>query len=215
MARSRSTTLLILVFTLFVSFLGITQQGEITEPEVREMAASDNENQLIMQTSNLMQEGYSYFAEILVDRLLELQPNSANYNYRKGFLCLDVRKDYVTAIPFLEKAVVDTDPNYDMYSSKEKSAATDALFHLGTSYHLNEEIEKAELYYNKFIEASNKKSELLPTVKLRLVQCIEAKKRMADPVKVYLKNIDSPINTNYPEYSPHNNSKHVNRVIEL
>lgn len=194
--------LLLFASTMLLSYSGISQRGQISEPEVREMATSDNQNQLIMQASNLMQEGYSYFAEILVDRLLELESNSANYNYRKGFLCLDVRKDYLTAIPFLEKAVLDIDPNYDMYSSKEKSAALDALFHLGTSYHLNEEIEKAELYYNKFKEVSNKKSELLPIVEVRLVQCIEAKKRMAAPVKVYLKNIGSPINTNYPEYSP-------------
>ncbi|PHR31062.1 MAG: hypothetical protein COA38_08960 [Fluviicola sp.] len=198
----QSTKLLVFVSAMLLSYSGISQRGQISEPEVREMATSANENQLIMQASNLMQEGYSYFAEILVDRLLEIQPNSANYNYRKGFLCLDVRKDYLTAIPYLEKAVLDIDPNYDMYSSKEKSAALDALFHLGTSYHLNEEIEKAELYYNKFKEVSSKKSELLPIVEVRLVQCIEAKKRMANPVKVYLKNIGSPINSNYPEYSP-------------
>lgn len=198
----QTTKLLIFVSAMLLSFTGICQQGVITEPEVREMALSDNENELIMQASQLMQEGFSYYAEILVDKLLLLQPNSSNYNYRKGFLCLDIRKDYVTAIPFLEKAVLDTDINYDMYSSKEKSAAIDALFHLGACYHLNEEIEKAELYYTKFKEVSKKKSELLPTVKVRLVQCIEAKKRMANPVKVYLKNIDAPINTNYPEYSP-------------
>jgi len=185
-----------------LSYTSIGQQSAITEPEVREIAATANENQLVMQSSMLMQEGYLYYAEILADRLLEIDPESSNYNYRKGFLCLSIRKDYVAAIPHLEKAVVDTDPNYDMYSPKEKSAAIDALFHLAECYHLNEEIEKAEEYYIKFKEVSNKKSELLPVVEVRLVQCIEAKKRMAAPVEVYLKNLGSPVNTDMPEYSP-------------
>ena len=198
----RITKLLIFISALLLSHSSFSQLGTITEPEVREMARSTNENLLVQQASNLTQEGFLYYAEILVDRLLELNPNSSNYNYRKGFLCLEIRKDYVQAIPYLQKAVVDTDPNYDMYSSKEKSAAVDAHFHLASCYHLNEEIEKAELSYNKFKEVSNKKSELLPVTQVRLVQCIEAKKRMADPVKVYLKNINAPINTEYPEYSP-------------
>lgn len=198
----RSTKLLIFLSALLLSYSSFGQLSALSEAEVREIAATENENQLVMQASNLTQEGYLYFAEILVDRLLQINPSSSNYNYRKGFLCLDIRKDYVQAIPFLEKAVTDTDPNYDMYSTKEQSAAIDALFHLGACYHLNEEIDKAELYYNKFKEVSKKKSELLPITEVRLQQCAEAKKRMAAPVKVYLKNIDAPINTNYPEYSP-------------
>lgn len=198
----RSTTLLVFVSTFLFSFSSISQQNPLTESEVREIAATANENQLVIQASTLMQEGYSYYAEILVDRLVELKPESANYNYRKGFLALEIRKDYLTAIPFLQKAVRDTDANYDMYSSKEKSAATDALFHLAACYHLNEQIDSAEFYYNKFKEISKKKSELLPVTEVRLVQCVEARKRIANPVKVYLKNMDAPINTNYPEYSP-------------
>jgi tetratricopeptide (TPR) repeat protein len=193
--------LLLLNSIMLWSIFGYSQNA-ITETEVRSMATSSNENQLVMQASNLMQEGYLYYSEMLVDRLLELDPISPNYNYRKGFLCLEIRKDYIQAIPFLEKAVVDTDPNYDMYSAKEKSAAVDALFHLASCYHLNEEITKAELYYNQFKGVSKNKSELLPVTEVRLAQCVEARKQMADPVKVYLKNIDAPINTEYPEYSP-------------
>ncbi len=195
-----SNILLLLLLTVGCHF--VNAQNELTEAEVRQMASSGNQNQLVMQTSNFTQEGYSFFAEILVDRLLQLDPESPNYNYRKGFLCIDIRKDYVQAIPYLEKAIVDTDPNYDMYSPKERSAPTDALFHLATCYHLNEEIDKAATHYEMFKNVSNKKSELLPVTDVRLVQCVEAKKQMGSPVKVYLKNIDAPINTNFPEYSP-------------
>lgn len=198
----QSRKLLIAFLACALTFVSFGQRGPITEYEVRQMAASANENQLLMQASSLSQEGYLYYAEILVDRLIVLNPNSPNYNYRKGYLCLSIRKDYVAAIPHLEKAVVDTDPNYDMYSTREESASTDALFYLAECYHLNEEIEKAEVYYNKFKEISKKRSQLLPITDVRLVQCVEAKKRMAEPVEVYLKNLGSPVNTDMPEYSP-------------
>ncbi len=173
-----------------------------TEAEVREIAQTASEPQLVMQNSTLMQDGMLYYAEIIADKLLTLKPESSNYNYRKGFLELEIRKDYVSAMSHFEIAIKDTDPNFDMYSAKETSAPTDAYFHLATCHHLNEDIDKAEEFYNRFNEVSKKKSELLPVVELRLKQCAEARKYMGDPVNVYLKNIGSTINTENPEYSP-------------
>lgn len=188
---------------LFVLLLiGMNGIGQVTEAEVRQTALSNDKNELIMRSSMLMQEGYLYFSEILVDRLIQLDPESPNYNYRKGFLMIEIRTDYQNAIPFLEKAIVDTDPNYDMYSSKERSAAVDAFFHLGTAYHLNEEIRKAENLYLQFKQLSKKKSELLPVTELRLAQCAEAKRLMANPVNVRLKNMGNAVNSQYPDYSP-------------
>ena len=195
--RTRNTVFFF--FFLLVSMSGMTQT---TEAEVRQTALSNDKNELIMRSSMLMQEGYLYFSEILVDRLIQLDPESPNYNYRKGFLMIEIRKDYQNAIPHLEKAILDTDPNFDMYSSKERSAAVDAYFHLATAYHLNEEISKAEEYYGKFKLTSKKKSELLPVTELRLAQCAEAKRQMANPVNVRLKNMGNAINSQYADYSP-------------
>ena len=166
------------------------------------MVANSTESQLVMQTSQMTQEGYLYYAEMAADRLLEINPESANYNYRKGFLMLDIRKDYAGAIPYLEKAKLDVDPNYDMYSHKEKSAAVDAIYHLAQCYHLNEDIGKAMENYQLFVETTNEKSELLEVAQLRIEQCQEAIKQMASPVNVYLTNVGEIINTEMPEYSP-------------
>ena len=174
----------------------------LTEQEVRDIAATAKESEIVMQNSTLMQDGYLYYAEILADRLLELNPQNPNYNYRKGFLMLETRKDYEGAIPLFQKAVTDVDQNYDMYSHRETSSPPDAYFHLATCYHLNEEIDKAIENYNKFKEVSKKKSELRPVADLRLKQCEQAKVQMASPVNVTLKNMGSQINTQYPEYSP-------------
>lgn len=176
--------------------------AQLTEYEVRQIAAGGNEAEIVMQTSTLTQEGFLYYALILAEKLVEINPQSANYNYRKGFLLLEVHKNYEDAIPHFEKAILDIDNNYDMYSHKETSAPPDAFFHLASCYHLNEDIVKAIETYQKFKIVSNKKSELLPVADLRIIQCEEAIKQMNAPVSVYLKNIGPVINTDYPEYSP-------------
>ncbi len=191
------------VAILSTTFAFGQRPGEpLTEDEVRKIATEGKESEVVMHSTSLMQDGYLYYSEILADRLLEINPQNPNYNYRKGFLMLEIRKDYEGAIPMFQKAVTDIDHNYDMYSHRETSCPPDAYYHLAMCYHLNEDIDKAMESYNKFKEVSKKNSELLPVVELRLKQCEEAKRLMATPVNVTLKNMGTQINTQYPEYSP-------------
>lgn len=192
-----SSILLIFSFTLF-------SQGKVSpwnEDGVRELAKNGSEQEILTSSSMLTQEGYLFYAEILADRLLEFKPNSSNYNYRKGFLMLEIRRDYTGAIPYFQMAILDTDPNFDMYSTSEKSAPTDSYYHLARCYHYNEELDKAEQQYTNFITNSKKRSERIPEAELRLLQLQTARKLMKEPVNVYLKNIGDQVNTEYPEYS--------------
>lgn len=177
-------------------------EPKITEEMVREMAATANEPTLVNEASAFMQEGYLYFSEILVDRLLEIDAENPNYNYRKGFLVLKIRQDHITAKNHLLKAILDVDPNYDMYSVRERSAPTDAFYHLARCYHLEEDINKANEYYNKFMEVSKKDSELIPIAKMNVTQCAVARQQINNPKDIYLKNIGSIVNTDMPEYAP-------------
>ena len=191
---------LITIFTL--ALCNSLLYGQETEADVRLKALRLSEAQMLTEASMYTQDGFLFYAEILTDKLISIKPESPNYNYRKGFLLLQIRKDHVAAIPYLEKAVTSLSPNYDMYSAKEQDAPTDALYHLGLCYHLNEQIEKAQECYTKFLEKSKKNSELIPVTQLKLSQCLVAKQNIANPVKVYLKNIGSNVNTEFPEYSP-------------
>lgn len=190
------------VFTLLLLLFQSNAFGQYKESEVREMAINSSEQEILMHSSTLTSEGYLYFAEILVDKLLTFDSESSNYNYRKGFLMLEIRKDYEGAIPHFNKAILEINNKYDMFSRRETGAPTDAIFHLATCYHLNEEIDKAIETYNLFKQSSNKKSELIAVTDLRIKQCELAKQKIASPVDVYLKNIGPQINTEYPEYSP-------------
>lgn len=188
--------------SLLLFILPLSLFGQMSEFKVREMVRTASEQELVIACSQMMQENYLFNAEIVADKLLTIKPESANYNYRKGYLVLASRQDFVSAKGYLEKAIVDTDKNYDMYSHKEESSAIDAFYHLGRCYHLNEDIDKAREYYQIFIDESDKKSELLPKAELGLVQCDVAQYSLAHPKSAIVKNIGSSVNTDAAEYSP-------------
>jgi len=74
-----------------------------------ELINSGSESELVMESAIMIQEGYYYQAGMIVDKLLEFQPTSCNYNYRRGFIYLEMATDFVKATPYLEKAVLKTD----------------------------------------------------------------------------------------------------------
>lgn len=183
-------------------FLPISTQAQQTELEVRTMVKNANESQLVVESSQMLQEDYYYLSDIVVDKLLSINPESANYNYRKGFILLNSKSNYIAALPYLVKGAEKISKNYDAFSSKETGAPTDVYYHLGRCYHLNENIDKAEEYYNKFITESNKKSELLPKAQLAIIQCSLARIAIANPKSTIVKNIGNKVNNEYPDYSP-------------
>lgn len=179
-----------------------TQAQELTEKDIRAMVEKESEQKLLVQCSVLMQEGYSYYAEIIADKLLTFQPNSANYNYRKGFLMLDSHNDFEGAMKYLKIGVTDTKKNFDMYSSKEKSASVDALYYLARCYHLNEDISLATETYSKFLTVSDPNSELINSAKLKLKQCEVARKEIDNPSTALVENLGPVINSDKPEFAP-------------
>jgi hypothetical protein len=187
--------LFILTFPLFLT-------AQITDAEVLNIIQNESEQIIVSENSRLMQEDFLYHAEMLADKLLTFNSESSNYNYRKGYVILNLKKDHAAAIPFFEKAILSTDQNFDAYSSKEKSAPTDAFFYLATCYHLNNEITKAIELYTKFGAESRPQSGLLKLSKLRLIQCDNAKIAMANPVNVKIQNLGDKINTSNSEYAP-------------
>jgi hypothetical protein len=187
---------------LMLACAGMAQAQELTEKDIRAMVEKESEQKLLVQCSVLMQEGFSYYAEIIADKLLIFQPNSANYNYRKGFLMLDSHNDFIGAMKYLKVAVTDTKKNYDMYSSKEKSASIDAYFYLAKCYHLNEEIALAKETYTTFLSSSTANSELATMAKLKIKQCDVARKEIDNPSSAQVINLGPTINTDKPEFSP-------------
>ncbi|WP_043023825.1 OmpA family protein [Fluviicola taffensis] len=195
MKLCKSTTVLIFLFP-FLSF------SQYDENRVSELINKGSESELVMESSIMIQEGYLYQAGQLVDKLLQMNPASSNYNYRRGFIYFEMSTDFVKAMPYLEKAVLKTDKKYDPFNTKELAAPVDAFFELGKCYHAAGNINKAEEFYNKFLESSIAKSNNVFFAKLYLEQCKVARTEFASPKNVYLKNIGSAVNTENPEFSP-------------
>ena len=125
---------LILFFALLTSLSSFSQ---LTDNQVKELIQTSTEDKLLSENSRMMVEGSFFHAEMITDKLLTFQPESPNYNYRKGFLALEIRKDYKAAIPFLTKAITNTKPHYDAFNTKEQSAPADAFYNLGNAYQLS------------------------------------------------------------------------------
>lgn len=176
--------------------------GQFTDEQVLKMIQTESENKLVTENSRMIQDGFFYQAEMIADKLISINSSSPNYNYRKGYLVLKVRKDANQAIPYLEKAITKMDQNYDMYSSNEKGAPTDALFHLAECYHLNEDIAKSSELYQQFINTSRSTSELIVVAQLRLIQLNQLASLKQAPVKIILNNMGTNFNSQYPEFSP-------------
>ena len=119
---------LVLLALLLFPFLGTAQYTEI---EVKNIIAQASEQDLVIENSRLLQENFFHFADLISDKLLEINPESANYKYRKGFIELEMRHNYVKAIELFSTSTGNIDKNYDMYSIKEGAVPADIFYHLG------------------------------------------------------------------------------------
>ena len=133
------------LFYIVVSFCSIVKlNAQMSVQELNDAILESDEQKLVVHNSRMLQENFFYYADIVANRLLEINPESANYNYRKGFILLEMHTEFEKAIKYLTKATGLIDRNFDMYSAREQAAPPDVYYHLGRAYHLNEEYDKAE-----------------------------------------------------------------------
>ncbi len=190
-----------ITFLLFLNFSTFTF-SQLLDQTVEQLIKTGNENQLLKESTRLIQNEIYFHANKLVDKLLEKNLESFNYNYRKGFLLTKLNNQYKSAIPFFEKAKDHISVNYDMFSTNEKNAPVDLYYHLATCYQKDNQLVKAKDYFNKFITLSKVKSELVDLAKLKLTQCDNLANKEIQQQNFIIKNLGSTINTEYPEYTP-------------
>lgn len=190
-----------LLFLLSFCYTNLLSQ-QFTDEQIDELISNAKEDELVEVNTVLNLEGSFNQAKKVARKLLEFQPESSNYNYRLGYALLNSSIDFNKSKSFLEKAVKNVSKNYDMISKKETGAPIDALYHMGKSYHLNNDIDKAKEFYNKYLEATSKKSDYLEEAKLNLIQCDVAEKFLNQKKDYTVENLGSTVNSKYPEYSP-------------
>jgi outer membrane protein OmpA-like peptidoglycan-associated protein len=189
-------TLLLLLFIPILSF------SQMTEEQARRMAKLATEPELIIESSRMVQEGKLYLAGIIVDRLLEFQPESCNYNYRKGYILLTSAMDYTSAMFHFEKAVKAISEDHDIYSITDTTAPIETHFYLGKCYHLDEQLDKAKASYTNYFNLNPSDKGLLARANCNLIQCEVAEKLIEHPKKTKILNVGEVVNSYLPEYSP-------------
>jgi hypothetical protein len=187
--------------SVFFIFFSIYSHSQNTPNDVERIILKGNEIQLVKENSRLLQEEFLYLADKVADRLLEINPNSCNYNYRKGYTALHSQMNPILAKKHLEKAIVLTTSNYDAFSKKEPSAPHEAFYHLGDCLHKLGDFNKAIDNFNKFKELSREESELIADANLRIIQCENAKKAYTEKGSYIVKDMNS-LNTEYADYAP-------------
>lgn len=190
------------ILFFFFAILSPFLYSQYTDEQLNDLLANASEQDLIIENTSMVVEGFYYHANKVADRLLEFEPENANYNYRKGFAIIHASNNYKKAIPYLEKAKSNISKKYDMVSIKEKGAPVDALYFLGKAYHINLSLEKATANYNEFLQLTSSKSENYQNATLRLKQCNVAQNLLENQQPFEVINMGGTINTENPEYSP-------------
>ena len=176
--------------------------SQMTDQQLETFVESASQKELVQKNTLLLLDGFFKKSLIVADKLLEIEPNNANFNYRKGYALLKAVGGFKEAIPHLEIAITNSSKIYDVFSPKEKNSSIDSYYYLGRCYHLDGNIPKARENYELFQNKAPNVSELLPDVELMLIQCDIAEDFLENPRNYEMVNLGETINSNAPEYSP-------------
>ena len=131
---------------------------------------------------------------------LDIAPNNAYINYKIGECYLLGNRDKIKSVTYLEKAY-----------HQNKRVNDKILLHLGRSFHLNMDLDRAILDYNKYIVAYKKKirfkegsppDSTITSVQRFITQCETGKLLLLEPKRIFVHNLGEKINSAYPDYDP-------------
>ncbi len=133
---------------------------------------------------HLLYEEYDLALPKYLEMMNEGWDNS-NVAFSIGICYLNLPNQVQQAIPYLEKAVTNINPNYKEGNYKENGAPEEAWFYLGKSYRLAGIYDKAIEAYGKFKATLNVSDVYyLNFVDLQVATCDNARRMMASPVNI-------------------------------
>lgn len=139
-------------------------------------------------------QGSSFFKDALANYLEadKFNPNNASLNFKIGKSYL-YSKYKLKSIPYLEKAFA-LNPTVD----------PQIHYFLGQAYHLNMQWDKAIDEFNIFLKNSTPKdrANLFPDASKHIQECVLGKKMEQNPIRVFIDNVGSDVNSPYPDYGP-------------
>lgn len=152
---------------------------------------------------NMLEKGDFKQALLIYQELLKTDPENANLNFKAGYCYLNSVMEKTQSIPYLQKAVKDVNLRAEPENFQEKSAPIEAYLYLAKAYHLNYEFEKAiNLLDTIKILIPNYKEEFTENIDDLEENCKYGIELIKYPVKMFVTNLGSTINSEYDEHSP-------------
>ncbi|MGC9341070.1 MAG: tetratricopeptide repeat protein, partial [Bacteroidales bacterium] len=152
----------------------------------------------------LAAESYYLFEEFnealpLYMRIHRQFPENDNINFKIGVCYLNDPFQKDKSISYLEDAVENINPKYKENNFKEEAAPLESLFHLGNAYRVNNQLDKAKEYYQKFLEKMDPEVYDAELVQDQIDACDVAKKLMSKPVDYDVESLGGTINTRFSD----------------
>ncbi|TXI79824.1 MAG: hypothetical protein E6Q44_08605 [Flavobacteriales bacterium] len=176
------------------------------------LAQGDNTsfNWKFEEASKLMEEKFYNQAADIWGQLLSTDAENANLNYKLGVSYFNSYNQKAKALPYLERAASLRKANfgsfntagYDPFDARERNAPAEVDYYLGRAYHLNNEFDKADVAYQKFLDGSDLKHELRELASHGKEQTANARVLQASPMNYQISNVGQVINWAGPDFSP-------------
>lgn len=162
------------------------------------------------EASRLMEEKFYGQAALVWKDLLANDPDNANLNWKVGEAYMLSYNEKAKALPFLEAASAKRGTSYgslntsgyNPFDPKERNAPPQVDYWLGKAYHLNNEFDKADAAYAKFVAEAGDRNDFKPMAIRGMEETANARKLMAQPQEFQVSNIGQVINSEYPDFSP-------------
>src|SRR5690606_34613806 len=190
----------LLVLPLLAMGISLKAQGPPTVPTTSSFE----------EASRLMEENFYGQAAMVWKDLLAKDPDNANLNWKVGEAYMLSYNEKAKALPYLEVASAKrgttyggiNSAGYNPFDPKERNAPPKVDYWLGKAYHLNNEFDKADAAYAKFIAEAGDRNDYKPMAVRGLEETANARKLMASPNDFEVSNIGQVINAEYPDFSP-------------
>jgi len=134
--------------------------------------------------------------------LLQIYPENYNLYFRVGQCYLHTPGEKDKAIPFLETASQNINPEYRRGKLRETGAPPDVLYFLANAYRISNDFDRAVATYELFLGDVNTEMYDTSLVRFQIETCHNAGKMMRRPSYTVEKNLGSTINSRFSEFNP-------------
>ena len=182
--------------TLFGLVLSLLLVPEIYSQEITDPEELFSEGEFFFLAEEYKEALYYY------RQLTDKFPENANFNFKVGMTYLQIPGQEHLAVPYMEKAITQTNIKYKKRSFSESNAPHYAYYYLGNAYRINNELDKALDTYETFMDSEDFEGNYNLTIVETEVKACERAKIIQDvPVNVLLTRLEPPINTESDNYA--------------